>query len=328
MENMDIIQLMNDPNVQNIIRGTYEGVKSYLKEEFQNMDDDEMISYAKAYIINEYNKITNKYEKKNFMLDVVQGYRIIEGMDNFIKSMNGTTAKMGELVRKDVVDELKELENYKYTDVYKILSKDNKKIAEYHGYVSIKRLKKNAEESNGKKSYFEYILSKEEINIIENTKKYYIPNQIAHMLFDEKLSPYYSCDHTIYNEKEVLKNLLVSTNENSPRYDIVFEDGRIVEYNMGDIRVKPYTFKQVVEYTKLYMAKNFYDMLEYYENPINTLCMNTSTPEQKGRQMLINSYTYVLGILTEYEDIYTQKMIDDAKEDLIKMKETAKQYHL
>lgn len=328
----DIIKLLNDPEVEKSIRGIYRIVSTNLKDEFRCIDEDTMISYAKAYLIREYNSIENKYDKKHFLVEIKKAI-IYPVLDNFIRSLNGSIAKPGELVKKYVVGEIKELEDARDTEIYRILSQDNKYIAKiiakYHGFHTINYFKKRAEENKDIRSYLEKIIPEEELKIIEATKNYPIPNQIAHMLYDVKRNTYYYCDYTINGEDEKLKNLLVSTKQENPRFEIVFEDGTIVEYNMGGIRIKPYTFKQLVRYTKLFFAKEFDVLLETYESynqptPLGTPISN----EKKGKDMLLNAYTNVRKMFEEYDDIYTQKMIDDYKEELVLLKETSKKYHL
>jgi len=328
----EIIKALNDPEIERNIRGIYRIVSTNLKDEFKSVDEDTMVSYAKAYLINEYNSIDNKYERKHFITELKQGI-VYPQLEYFIRSINGTIAKPGELVNKHIIEEIKGLEEAKDTEVYRILSHNNKyiarEIARYHGFHSINYFKKRAEENKGIQSYLEHIISEEELKTIEATKKYPIPNQIAHMLYDVRSSVYYYCDHSINGDEEELKNLLVSTKQENPRFEIVFKDGTIVEYNMGDIRIKPYTFKQLVEYTKLYFAKEFEGLLETYEDYNRPTALGTPVSnEKKGKDMLLDSYTVVRNMFIEYEDIYTQKMIDEYKKELVLIKETSKKYHL
>lgn len=328
----DIIKLLNDPEVEKSIRGIYRIVSTNLKDEFRCIDEDTMISYAKAYLIHEYNSIENKYDKKHFLVEIKKAI-IYPVLDNFIRSLNGSIAKPGELVKKYVVGEIKELEDARDTEIYRILSQDNKYIAKiiakYHGFHTINYFKKRAEENKGVQSYIEHIIPEEELKIIEATKNYPIPNQIAHMLYDVKRNIYYYCDYTINGEDEKLKNLLVSTKQENPRFEIVFEDGTIVEYNMGGIRIKPYTFKQLVRYTKLFFAKEFDELLETHESYNQPTVLGTPVSnDKKGKDMLLDAYTNVRNMFEDYDNIYTQKMIDGYKKELILLKETSKKYHL
>lgn len=333
MENKELIEVLNTIDIQKMINSIYKCIKESLKPEFQETDDEIMVSYLKSFILIEYDKITNKYEKNKYIIDIKQGcFQLV--LERFIKCINGTTAKMGDIVNKDVIVELKELLKYKDNDIYKTLSKNNKKvakiIADYQGLFSINYLKKKAQENEEIKSYFEHIISKKELDVIEKTKgEYFLSNQIAHMLYDEKDCYFYYCDHNINSKDEIFKIALINTNESNPRFNIVFPDGIILEYHMGDIRIKRYTFKQVVDYSKLYFAMNFDEMVKDYTNQNNNILYGAPmTKEKLGRDMLINSYIHVRDMLEEYDNIYTQKMIDDYKKELVLIKNTSKKYHL
>lgn len=332
MEKSDIIEALNSPETERSIRGTYRIISTHLKDEYKSMGEDAMVSYAKAYLINVYNSITNKYEKRNFIVAMKKG-AIYQELDCFVKILNGTIAKPGEIVNKTVIKELNDLKDYKDTEVYRILSQDNKYIAKiiakHHGFHTLNYFKKRASENPGVQSYLEHIIPEEELKIIEATKNYPIPNQIAHMLYDVKGNMHYYCDHTINSENEKLKNLLVSTKQDNPRFEIVFPDSTIVEYSNGDIRIKTYTFKQLVEYTKLFFAMDFEGLKETYESDEKPKVIGAPISyEKKGRDMLIEAYTIIRSMLLEYEDIYTQKMIDDYKEELNKIENLSKKYHL
>ena len=328
----EIIQVLNDPEIEKNIRGIYRILSNGLKEELQNVDEDTILPYAKAFLVHEYNSMENKYDKKHFITEIRQAV-IYPQLENFIISLNGTVARPGELVKKYIIDEIKDLEDAKDTKIYKELSQNNKyiakEIARYHGFHSIEYFKRRANENKGVQSYLEHIIPEDELKIIEATKEFYIPNQIAHILYDVRSNIYYYCDHTINGEDEKLKNLLVSTKQKNPRFEIVFPDSTIVEYNMGDIRIKPYTFKQLVEYTKLFFAKEFDGLLEtydYYDQ--RTATGSKSSNEKKGKAMLLDAYTVVRNMFIEYEYIYTKKMIEDSKKELVLLKETSKKYHL
>lgn len=322
-KNPKVIDILNTSEIKKIVTEIYLIEKERLKKEFQIIDDKTMIAYLRAFITNKYQELSNDSEKKYFIEALRSKFIIVDLMDEFIESINATKARAGELIDEDVREELEELAEYKDTKIYKELSKSDKEIAkiinEYHGYISLNQLKKGAQEEG---PYFGYKISQEEIEIIELTKKYYIPNQLAHMLYDEKREDGLFCDHEIHNDNEVLKELLVSTNKNNPSYEIIFPDGKIVEYFKGDIRVKPYTYKQVLEYTKLYYVQNYKEMKECYST-------EEDIPSYEvGRRMILNSFINVRAMLYKYEDIYTQKMIDDSKKTLVRMKETSKKYDL
>lgn len=332
-KNPTIVDFLNQEEYRLLISNMYMSAKEYLDEEFQDMDDDEMISYVRAHFTNIYESIDNEMAKGLFLMSLGNGFTIVELMDDFIEKVNGTKAKIGDMINKNAVEQLQELQEYKDTPIYRELSKSDEEISkiirEFHGYSTITELKRKAEEKDEPRRFpfRQYKVSKEELEIIERTKKYFFPNQLAHMLYDEKISQDYYCDHEIRNDDEILKKLLVTTNKDNPRFEIIFRDGMIVDYYKGEIRVKPYSYRQVLEYTKLFCAANFEEMRECFENTNGALDQEI-TSYRLGRQMIINSFVNVYSMLFALENIYTQKMIDDSKKTFVKMKETAKKYDL
>ena len=332
-KNPTIVDFLNQEEYRLLISNMYMSAKEYLDEEFQDMDDDEMISYLRAHFTNKYESISDDLTKNIFMMSLGNGSTILEILYDFIEKVNGTKAKMGDMIDKDAIEQLQELKKYKDTQIYKELSKSDKEISKiirkFNGYSTITELKRKAEEKDEPRRFpfRQYKISKEELEIIERTKKYFFPNQLAHMLYDEKISQDYYCDHEIRNDDEILKKLLVTTNKDNPRFEIIFRDGMIVDYYKGEIRVKPYSYRQVLEYTKLFCAANFEEMRECFENT-NGVLDQEITSYRLGRQMIINSFVNVYSMLFALENIYTQKMIDDSKKTFVKIKETAKKYDL
>ena len=332
MENKEIVELLKTELFNFLIKNAYIDEKKFLHEDFQDVEDDLMISHAKAYIVKIYDGLETAEAKKEFIdfLNDMAGPTMIHSLvRDYMANVNSLKYKIGDRVDQKLPETIKELEGYKDSNVYKELSKDNNKIAriikEYHGYLTLKELKSKChEESNDG----EYIVSEEEIKIIEATKNYPIPNQLAHLIFADRKEWDYHCDHEIKNENEALKSLLVSTNKSNPKYDIVFDDGTIVCYKAGDIRVRAYNFKQVLRYTKLYCARNFDKMSLFFDDPKNSKRFDAETPENKGKQFIIQSFIRTRGLLADYECVYTKKMIEDAKTNLDKVKELTKKYDL
>ena len=327
-----IIDALKDKNNKEIITSYYKDLKEYLNKEFQEMDDSLLVSYLMAHIVNLY-EAEDDLGKQIFINRINNGFTIIDFMNDFVDKINGSKAELGDRVKPEVIPELMELKNYKATDVYKELSKSNKEIAklikEKHGYFTMSELKKKAKEEPPEGVFKPYIISEDELHIIECTKEYGVFNQLAHLLYDEKKGYRYCCDHEINCEEDELKRLLVNTKHNNPRFDILFNDGTIIEYYRGDIRKKPYNFKQVVILTKLYYAKNYKEMKEKYEKAMYISSTNNdSVSYQLGRNMVIDSFLKVIDLLDAYEEVYTRKMIDDSKKEFIKIQETAKKYNL
>ena len=168
----EIIRLLNDDENRKIVSELYSYIKEYLDIEFQLLDARIIESYIKAYIVNEYESQPNSFVKKQFIESLSNRYILAELMKIFRAKLNGTKANLGDKVNAEVKSEFEKLKIYKDSKIYKELSKSNKEIIkivkDYHGYRSIKELKKQAQQDPPTGKYKPYIISLEEIKIMES----------------------------------------------------------------------------------------------------------------------------------------------------------------
>ena len=320
-----LINLLNKNEYTELLRNMYKKAKEMLKPKWQDIDDEIMLSYLKAYCVSMCLDIPEERQRGIFVVSIELGYAFVVVCSSFIDQLNTSEAKMSELVNAEVLDDFKDLSRYINHPIYKELSKSNKAIAriikEYHKYLTIEEIK------NGKYLHSEcnptgYKLTGNEIQMIDRANKFKNLNSLAHMLYDEKGIVKYNCDYNIHNEKEVLKKFLMPTNACNPEYDIIFEDGTIVNYFMGDIRIKPYKFQDVLTYTKLFYASHFNEMKDFFRVKDNKISADVAT------KMIKSSYVNISQMFYALEDVYTQKMIDNSKEEIVKMKRIVKEYNL
>lgn len=333
MKTPNIADLLKTQIFDSLIHISYRDSKRYLHDDFQDLDDDLMVSHAKAFIVMVYNSLDNDEKKEEFINDIqdrLRGPAIIRVLiRDFIGNVNSLKSKIGDPINKDIFETIKELEKYKDIEVYKELSKGNNEIAKIikyaQGYLTIKELKKHCHDESTTENY---VISEEEIRILEITKNYPHSNQLAHLLFDEVRNYDYYCDHEINGEKDALKQLLINTNKQNPKFDIVFDDGTIACYHEGYIRIRPYNFKHIVRYTKLYFAKNFDKLMALANDPMNAIIfdLDLDSPEKKGTYIIVQSALYVKALLSGYESVYTKKMIEDSKKRLEEVKELTKKH--
>lgn len=305
----------------------YDVFKDSFKGELQSFDRDTIIMYIKAYCIDIFDNIKDENFKLRYVMAMEIGLPLPNIFNEFVEKMNATAAKIAEPIHIEEKDEITYLIQYKNTKIYKELSKSDKEISsiikECAGYYTINELRNHKYMIN----FRGYIFTQEELDIIEKTKKFPQLNQFAHTIYDEKVENHYECNHSINGEDDELKRFLVNTNKSNPKYEIIFEDGTIIEYYKGDIRVKPYTFKQILELTKLFCSAYYDEMKIFYENMFN-IDDSKETSYQIGRQMIRNSFVNVRMMIDYLGEIYTKKMIDDSKKKLIKIKEIADEYDL
>lgn len=328
----DIVRLLEDDENRKIVTELRKNIKKYLVNEFQDLDDKTIELYIMGYIINAYEIQPNDFSKKLFIDSLCNNAYLAELMDDFVEKINGTKSIIGDRVRIDAIEIINQLKDYKKSDIYKELSKSNKEIAkiikQYHGYFTITELKKLAD-NPPKGKFVPYIISNEELEIIECVKENNFINKLGHILYDENKGQRICCNPDISSEEDILKNLLANTGKNNPPFDIVFKDGTIVDYYRGYIRVRRYNFKHVIELVKLYYAQNFEKMKERYNKKIFiTNLTNEELSYQIGKQMVVSSFISVLNILNGYEQIYTKQMIENSKKEFVKIKETVEKYDL
>jgi len=323
MDINDILNTLNSPDYEELIHNMYLCSEEIINDKWK--DEEKFTAYLKAYCIYEFLKTCDERQKGLFLLSLDLGFGFISVFTDFIEKINATEAKMADLINEDVLEDFKELSLYISNPIYKELSKSNKVIAkiikEHHKYLTMEEIK------SGKYLHSfcnptGYKITGREIEMLDRARKFSKLNTLAHMLYDEKGLATYHCDHTIKNDKEILKKFLMNTSSNNPEYDIIFEDGTIINYFMGNIRVKPYNFQDVITYTKLFYAMHFVEMKEYFNIKDKQISVETA------KQMVKSSFVNVIGMLYALEDVYTQKMIDDSKNELVKIKKIVKEYDL
>ncbi len=321
---LDEYEYLVDANGINYIHMLYEEYKEKLSSKFQNEDEYTFFSYLKAYFIYEYLKKDDR-QKELFIVTLEKGIGYKSTFKEFIEKINAIDATPFELTDKEVLDRLAELRIQSNESIYRELSKSNKEIAKIikknYNYYTIDEIKEGKSLRIGNK---EYKLSNEEIEIIDGVKKNFQLNQFAHMVYDEKGYFCYECDSEIHNDDEVLKRFLVNTNRNNPEIKIIYSDGKIVDYYNGYIRLKPYNFKDIVEYTKLYYTENYEELKRFQQDRFKTKTMSYKV----GKSMICLSFEKAISILDGLEDIYTKKTIEEAKEEFTKLKKIVKEYDL
>ena len=330
MDELDkLIDILNTEEKNELMHEMYQTAKDMLDRRWHNIDEEDMLSYIKAYCIYLYLNMDDERQKGLYLLAIEMNFAFIGIFSAFVDKMNAIKARMSDLKDKNVLESLKLLYKYINDPKYEELSKSNFEIADmikdYHGYFTIDEIK-SGKYLYDKNNPLGYQLTGREIEIIDRTKKYYQLNQLAHMLYDEEGIYHYYCDKNIYSNEEILKRFIVDTNKENPQYEIVFDDGIILDYVMGNIWIKPYKFNHVLTYTKLFYVKNYDSMRDYYYSILHI--KPETLPKTIKKQMIMSSFMNVIKMFYALEDVYSQKMINDSKEDFVKIKRIVKDYDL
>ena len=322
-----LIELLNREDYTAIMTEMYSSIKVCLNEELRKIDDETMVSYLKAYCVYCCDNKSSARLQELYLFSLNMGFALVGVLSEFVDQMNAMTAKIAEPVNKERIDDLERLLKYKDDNIYKELSKSDKTITQMIKkvgcYITIKELKKGTYQKRDN-----YTISEEEIKAIEKVKQHPELNQLAHSLYDEKTAYSYKPNHEIKDDDDILKKFLIYTNKNNPQYNIVFNDGTIVNYFEGEIRVKPYKMQHILLFTKLFYAANHNSMKKFYMIIDNVADTDFSEPSKLGAELLVSSISNVLIILRSLEEIYTKKMIDNSKEMFVKLKKITKEYDL
>ena len=239
--------------------------------------------------------------------------------EEVLKKLKATKSKTGELIAKDYIEKtIDEMSEYQYETIYDDLSKYNgfisSTIKKYNPYYDIKKIK-----SGDYIGPVNYRLSESEIKKIELVKPIGPLNRVIHDLYDVEgaLIPY--CEYEDIPEDSILNRFAFHTDETNPPFKIIFEDGIIVEYVFGDLRVLSYQYQDMLTLTKLYMTQ------ELVNNEIFDI---TSVPKEDFIMLIRFSTNKSLAILNTLEMVYTKRMIDDSKKEMEGIKELVKEYNL
>lgn len=322
-----LLIMLKDPKYSDMLAEMYTSIKFSLNEEWQSVNDEVMLSYLKAYCLYCCDNKSNARQQELYLFSLNMGFPIAGVVSEFVDKMNTVSALVGETVNKDRIKDLKRLLDYRDTNTFYELTKSDKTIIktikQVCGLITIKELKEGKYQKKN-----DYEVTPEEIETIEKVKAHPELNQIAHTLYDEKKSYYYKANLKKANEDDIIKNFLITTNKNNPEYNILFNDGTIVNYFEGELRVKPYKLQHILLFTKLFYAANYDSMKSFYLLIDNIGNTDYSAPSKIGKELLMSSISNVIIILRSLEEIYTKKIIDDTREMFVKIKKIAREYDL
>lgn len=298
-------------------------------------NQNKFVSYLKAYYVDRYNSVTDDLKEilLNGLKDGLLNYGVVE---SFISTINGSEAKQNDNIEGVSILEFKEVFSYKEDYLYDELSNDNEWIAgfikESLGLITLKELKEG--------NYLvmdNYKLDKEEIKTIENAKLVRPYINVIHSLYDEfkdGLDERTVCNYSAI-EDEVLRNLAFHTDRNNPEYDILFNDGTIINYYSGDIRIYPVNFMFIVEYIKCIFIENYYsnDEDSTFNYLANQYEIDTDVPFESMDEDLYESLFKIAidmaeGTIYSLGQIYSKRMIEKSKVDIENMKKLVKKYKL
>ena len=116
-----------------------------------------------------------------------------------------------------------------------------------------------------------------------------------------------------------MNRFAIHTNKENPLFKIVFEDGTIVEYILGDFRVLPYKFQDILQITKCLIVE------ELKENDIYDI---EKMDKRELGEEIKNKSNRAISLLNLLREVYTKKMIETANRKVEDIKQLVKEYKL
>jgi hypothetical protein len=333
-ENMEeLMKNLNSKKYQKAIRDFYKNRVAKLDE--TQIDEESFVSYAKAFTIQKYlNPKTEDCIRRDIMFDTYTGKIDINDIaDLLITIKESANPTVNMLVQKHI-DYMKELQEYEDTLAFKELSKREdeieKTIKEINGFTTIEEIK-----SGVYKAPRNYKISAEELEVIEKARKVPEKIQLIHTLYDEEAQFRIVCNYDAIDDEE-LKQYAYHTDKANPEFEIIYEDGTIVNYYRGDIRIKPFKFADVMYYTKLEFAKEYYADEDDERTPIAKILSGKmdseldifSMTEDDLEENLYPAFTTIYAKMYVLDQEQPKAKMIKAEKELDKIKKLVKAYNL
>ncbi len=299
-------------------------------------DEKKFIAYLKAFYIEKF--LSYPPELQRILIDQLQdGNLNTSVVENFIDVINGSEAKVEENIDGISLSDFIDLYAYRDDPIYDLLSEKDEYIfnliRDINGFVTLDELK-----SGNYVFPDNYRLDSKEITMLEKSNLLREIINWAHINFDQysdELDGRTLCNFDLI-EDETIRSIVPHTNKDNPEIEIVLPDGTIVNYFKGDIRFYPLSFKALAEYIKLTFIDNYYNG---DENPFlkmklfnDGICLDDVNIDEMTREQFEILLTYATDMATDairsLTNIYSKKMISDAKDKVKTLKTLVYKYKL
>lgn len=318
----DLVKVVNSKEFVKAATEAYHFIMS--DENDYQLGLTDFLSQLKANCIKMFMEAKNDGEKAQLYTAAVKGDVFFMDITEIFECDDICNAKLGDFIHKATIRRIKDSTEHFEDPMYDELSEYDSKIAKIikgiNSYMTIGELKRG--------NYLapcNYRFNPKEIRAIENVKMTAVVNRLIHNLYDEReLYGNYRCKYDEIPEDDVLKRFAFHTDKSNPAIEIVFEDGTIVNYLEGDIRVKAYKYQDLVTYTKLCIIKQ-YEFIASTEDGVVEV-------KDFDDELLLKAVEAVFPMvychLDDLDEVYTRKMIEGSKKEQNKLKQLIKQYNL
>ena len=335
-----LINILKSEEFKNYIYTYYQEYIDKLNKELKK--PEVFMKYCRAFIMDIYFKYD--YEQRELLADKIEHDGLTETeVDFLVFRLNACMAKPNDHIDKDSEEFFEELAPYKDSKIAKSLEKYRKEIfsvlSREMGVFTIKQIKEGnyyiPQREPGERRMGEYIIGDDEIETIEAAHKASLLVDIGHSLYDDveytqrpsilggiEIDKRIKCD---YEKADIdgLGNFVFDTLKDAPKIevDIVFEDGIMMKYHLGNIRKEPYTIDEMMAYIYADITR----LLEeegYDEKNIDTI-------DSHSFDMIIEDACIEISAQTDFlSEIYSKKMIDKAKQYIKRLTKIAQDENL
>jgi len=268
------------------------------------------------------------------LLDLLNGYVDPSYYIAIIDALNNTCGDIIDYNIKQNLDYLNDLRKYESDPAFKELSKRDHEVFKFakwfNCFTTVEEIKSG--------EYMvpnDYKISEEELELMRKAKMTEGINRRIHELYDEDNGERAKCNYAAIKDEE-MKKYAYHTDADNPEFEIILEDGSIINYWRGDIRVKPFSMNDVIYYTKLQFIGEYYG--EIKPNPIGCLLSHfngidpeldiySMTDEEFARN-LFNAFPEVYGKLYGLDQLPSESIKNKSNEQLEGMKQLIRKYNL
>ena len=318
----DLVKVVNGQEFRKAAKEAYYFIKADTEEYELSLND--FISQLKARYIEMFLKSRNDGEKAQVYNAAKTGDVYFVNITEIFECEDISNARMGDFIQKATIKrirkEAKNLDDPMYEELSAYDRKISKIIKKTNEYITIKELK-----MGNYQCPCNYRLTQKEIRAIENVKLTVPVNRLIHLLYDDlEMFGHYHCKYDEIPEDSVLKMFAFHTNKSNPGIEIVFEDGTIVNYLEGDIRVKTYRYQDLIAYVKLCIIKQY----EFIANTEYGLVEVKDFDDELIKKAVEVVFPMAYCHLDELDEVYTKKMIEKSKEEKEERNQLIKKYNL
>lgn len=330
MYNMEkLLEVLNSKEFIEFAKERYESKKGLICDKCNN--EEVFITYLKAIYVDKFLKADTDEKRKRVILSIPMHHIESTYVLEVIEALNASASSVNEPMHKNDVEYLKKIRQYETDPIFDALSERDELIeiiaVEFNEFTYMSDIKEGNYATVAK-----YRISPEEIKAIEKAVMYPIFNSMMHALYDESVGEEKPNSNYEEIENDVLKKMVFHTNKDNPEFEIILEDGTIVNYYRGDIRIKPFKIDDVIKFSKLAFICQYYNGPENeiggilggsVDQDIDPFDMSLEEFEENMRSAFIEVYGRLYGL----DEVYSKKMIEDAKEKVKTMKKIIKEYN-